>query len=79
MTSNLSQIVQNRWNYCNVLRDDKLSYGDYVQQLTCLLFFLVAFKKDQLAEVDFCGFNDKGRAPIIDGQRVCATSRLYVM
>ena len=27
MTS--SNIVQKLWNYCNVLRDDGLSYGDY--------------------------------------------------
>src|SRR5688500_12040085 len=29
-----SQIVQKLWNYCNILRDDGLSYGDYVEQLT---------------------------------------------
>jgi len=23
------QIVQKLWNYCNILRDDGLSYGDY--------------------------------------------------
>ena len=28
------QIVQKLWNYCNILRDDGLSYGDYVEQLT---------------------------------------------
>ena len=27
MTS--SAIVQKLWNYCNILRDDGLSYGDY--------------------------------------------------
>lgn len=32
------QIVQKLWNYCNVLRDDGMSYGDYVEQLTYLLF-----------------------------------------
>lgn len=26
------------WNYCGVLRDDGVSYGDYVEQLTYLLF-----------------------------------------
>jgi len=31
-------IVQRLWNYCNVLRDDGVSYGDYVEQLTYLLF-----------------------------------------
>jgi type I restriction enzyme M protein len=32
------QLVQKLWNYCNILRDDGLSYGDYVEQLTFLLF-----------------------------------------
>ena len=36
--SNSSAIVQRLWNYCTVLRDDGLSYGDYVEQLTYLLF-----------------------------------------
>ena len=26
---NTSTIVQKLWNYCNVLRDDGMSYGDY--------------------------------------------------
>ena len=34
--------VQRLWNYCNVLRDDGLSYGDYVEQLTFLLFLKMA-------------------------------------
>ena len=39
MTNNHSAaIVQRLWNYCNVLRDDGVSYGDYVEQLTYLLF-----------------------------------------
>jgi type I restriction enzyme M protein len=32
------QLVSKLWNYCNILRDDGLSYGDYVEQLTFLLF-----------------------------------------
>lgn len=31
-------LVQKLWNYCNILRDDGLSCGDYVEQLTFLLF-----------------------------------------
>jgi type I restriction enzyme M protein len=43
MTNNHSnQLVQKLWNYCNVLRDDGLSYGDYVEQLTFLLFLKMA-------------------------------------
>jgi type I restriction-modification system DNA methylase subunit len=26
-------IVQKLWNYCNILRDDGLSYQDYIEQL----------------------------------------------
>ena len=53
-----SNIVQKLWNYCNVLRDDGMSYGDYpstklrtgpstelktgVEQLTYLLFLKMA-------------------------------------
>ncbi len=38
MGNQSSTIVQRLWNYCNVLRDDGVSYGDYVEQLTYLLF-----------------------------------------
>ena len=38
MATESSTIVQRLWNYCNVLRDDGMSYGDYVEQLTYLLF-----------------------------------------
>lgn len=33
-----SALVRKLWQYCNVLRDDGLSYPDYVEQLTYLLF-----------------------------------------
>ena len=33
-----SNLVRKLWQYCNVLRDDGLSYPDYVEQLTYLLF-----------------------------------------
>jgi len=35
-------LVHKLWNYCNILRDDGLSYGDYVEQLTFLLFLKMA-------------------------------------
>ena len=40
--SNSPQLVQKLWNYCSILRDDGLSYGDYVEQLTFLLFLKMA-------------------------------------
>ncbi|MBX9857690.1 MAG: type I restriction-modification system subunit M N-terminal domain-containing protein, partial [Gemmatimonadaceae bacterium] len=45
MTSD--RIVAKLWNYCNVLRDDGLSYGDYVEQLTYLLFLKMAHERTQ--------------------------------
>jgi len=40
--NNAATIVQKLWSYCNVLRDDGVSYGDYVEQLTYLLFLKMA-------------------------------------
>ena len=37
-----ASIVQRVWNYCNTLRDDGVSYGYYVEQLTYLLFLNIA-------------------------------------
>jgi type I restriction enzyme M protein len=42
MSSESSNIVQRVWNYCHVLRDDGVSYGDYLEQLTTLLFLKMA-------------------------------------
>jgi type I restriction enzyme M protein len=44
---NSATIVQKLWNYCNVLRDDGMSYGDYVEQLTYLLFLKMADERSK--------------------------------
>lgn len=60
MSNESSTIVQRLWNYCTVLRDDGLSYGDYVEQLTYLLFLKMAdeqtkspFNKPSIIPSDF--------------------------
>src|SRR5258708_31271057 len=45
MSTHSQQIVQRLWNYCNLLRDDGMSYGDYVEQLTYLLFLKMAYER----------------------------------
>lgn len=38
MNNNHRGLVAKVWNYAHVLRDAGVSYGDYVEQITCLLF-----------------------------------------
>ncbi len=51
-------LVQKLWNYCNILRDDGLSYGDYVEQLTFLLFLKMA---DERSKPPFLDLEPLGR------------------
>ena len=37
-----STIVSKVWNFASVLRDDGVSYGDYLEQITYLLFLKIA-------------------------------------
>lgn len=39
---NTSSIVSKVWAFCNTLRDDGVGYGDYLEQLTYLLFLKMA-------------------------------------
>lgn len=46
MTNNGSGVlVAKLWNFCNLLKDDGVSYSDYVQQLTNLLFLKMAHER----------------------------------
>ncbi len=42
MTPQTSAIVSKVWSFCNVLRDAGVSYGDYLEQLTYLIFLKMA-------------------------------------
>ena len=42
MSNPAPQLVQKLWNKFNLLRDDGLSYGDYIEQLMFLLFLKIA-------------------------------------
>ena len=55
--SGAQSLVRKLWQYCNVLRDDGLSYPDYVEQLTYLLFLKMADEQDDAtipAEHSWC-------------------------
>ncbi|MEO5571321.1 MAG: class I SAM-dependent DNA methyltransferase [Bacteroidia bacterium] len=40
--NNSGSIVSKVWSFCNTLRDDGVGYGDYLEQLTYLLFLKMA-------------------------------------
>ncbi|MAG65771.1 MAG: DNA methyltransferase [Pseudomonadales bacterium] len=44
---NAPALVQKVWNYCHTLRDDGVGYGDYLEQLTYLLFLKMAHEYAQ--------------------------------
>lgn len=56
--TNVPNIVNKVWNYAHVLRDDGVSYGDYVEQITYLLFLKMAHEQRTLLHED---------SPIPDG------------
>ena len=43
-----NRLVGKLWSYCHVLRDDGLSYQDYLEQLTFLLFLKMAEERAEL-------------------------------
>ena len=47
VSAEANRIVQKLWSYCTVLRDDGLSYGDYLEQLSVLLFLKLAHEQTQ--------------------------------
>jgi type I restriction enzyme M protein len=41
----MSEVVNKLWGFCNTLRHDGIGYGDYIEQLTYLLFLKIAEEK----------------------------------
>jgi type I restriction enzyme M protein len=57
LSGDSSRLVDKLWSFCNLLRDDGLSYGDYVEQLTYLLFLKMAHERTEPP------FNQPSRIP----------------
>ena len=41
----MTDIVQKLWGFCHTLRHDGIDYGDYIEQITFLLFLKMADEK----------------------------------
>ena len=48
----MTDIVAQLWNYCHTLRHDGVDYGDYIEQLTYLLFLKMADERDVTIPVE---------------------------
>ena len=48
MSNDYASLVSKVWNYAHVLRDQGISYGDYVEQITFLLFLKMDQERSEL-------------------------------
>lgn len=56
----MSDIVNKLWGFCHTLRHDGIDYGDYIEQLTYLLFLKMADERDiDLSKITW--MTDKGK------------------
>src|SRR5438093_1178755 len=43
---NDNEVVQKLWGFCHTLRHDGIDYGDYIEQITFLLFLKMAEERE---------------------------------
>ena len=61
----MSDVVQTLWGFCHTLRHDGIDYGDYIEQLTYLLFLKMADERGiDLGKMIY--LDDKGREIQVD-------------
>lgn len=66
-----SALISKVWNFANVLRDDGVGYGDYLEQITYLLFLKMAdemSKPPYSKSIDFPRIKDTEGKEIEDGE-----------
>jgi type I restriction enzyme M protein len=50
----MSDVVQKLWGFCHTLRHDGMGYGEYIEQLTYLLFLKMADERGiDLSEISY--------------------------
>jgi type I restriction enzyme M protein len=60
-----TDVVQMLWGFCHTLRHDGIDYGDYIEQITYLLFLKMADEKGiDLSAIDVQG--KKGKSEAVD-------------
>jgi len=60
----MSDVVQKLWGFCHTLRHDGVDYGDYIEQLTYLLFLKMADEKSVVIPKGYDWNSLKGRSGV---------------
>ena len=70
----MSDIVQKLWGFCHTLRHDGIDYGDYIEQITYLLFIKMADERSvKLPEgCDWKTLIDKSGTDLTDHYSMCS-------
>jgi len=56
----MSDVVQKLWGFCHTLRHDGIDYGDYIEQITYLLFLKMSDERSiDLSAVPMRALNNK--------------------
>ncbi|HEY3318937.1 MAG TPA: class I SAM-dependent DNA methyltransferase [Planctomycetota bacterium] len=65
----MSDVVQKLWGFCHTLRHDGVDYGDYIEQITYLLFLKMADERDvKLPKgCDWRSLRDRSGTDLTDG------------
>lgn len=65
LNKTMSDIVNKLWGFCHTLRHDGIDYGDYIEQLTYLLFLKMADERGiDLSRIEWT--NEQGRKIVTD-------------
>src|SRR5262245_35534196 len=60
-----TDVVQKLWGFCHTLRHDGIDYGDYIEQITYLLFIKMADEKGiDLSQIE--AKTGRGKTAVVD-------------
>ncbi len=64
----MTDVVSKLWGFCNTLRHDGINYGDYIEQLTYLLFLKLADEKgvDVPRKFDWSSLREKSGTDLLE-------------
>ena len=75
---NTSSIISRVWSFCTTLRDDGVSYGDYLEQLTYLIFLKMADEYSKPPYNRDVGITEKYNWQVLTSKKGAELEVLYV-